>query len=130
MNFINNILKNLIKHIEKVIKDFEKRDINYGGCGMIAIQVSRYLHTFGFSNIKIRASFLNKDHGQFENAEHYSVIVKQDDFEYEINPPKFEPYTYSSRKFENVDNDVYFLNGSGAYKHQADNDFVNALYKN
>lgn len=130
MNFVRNILTNLIKHVEKVIKKFEKKDINYGGCGMIATQVARYLNTFGFSDIKIRGYYIDKaNHGSFEHAEHYSCVVFLEGEEFLINPPKFEPEGYIQKPFDVVENDIYFLNGSGAYKHKSDVDFHNELYK-
>ena len=120
----------IIEHISSVLKHAdEKYNINCGGCGMAAIQITRFLKTFGYRNVRIRANFKNPEHREYTDAEHYSVILTVNGKEYELNPPKFVPNNYRSRCLEDVEAHIYFLKGNCDYDHSNDIFFYNALWK-
>lgn len=122
-------LLHLISHIESVILSYDDVNINNGGCGMVAIQVARFLKNFGFYNIKIRANYVSDSHDKkFYEAEHYSVVVILDNCEYEINPPRFKPYDSRCWELKYVENTIYHLKNNCNYNHINDISFYKDLW--
>ena len=116
-------LNELIEKINDLIYKYEQIGINYGGCGMVAVSVSRFLNKLCIPN-RIRANYLNGGYKGFDKAEHYSVVISQD---LEINKPKFNPVWSMSRSVEDCEWQIFYLENECDYDHRIDLYFMSDL---
>lgn len=115
----------LIDKINNLILQYEQVGINYGGCGMVAVSVSRFLNKLCIPN-RIRANYKDADYKAFDQAEHYSVVINQ---ELEINKPKFEPAWSKSRFVKDCEWSIFYLQNECDYDHRIDLYFMSDLEK-
>lgn len=116
----SDYLMELVHKINELIAQYDQMNINYGGCGMVAVSVSRFLNRLCIPN-RIRANYKNVGYKDFSKAEHYSVVITE---ELEINKPKFDPAWSMSRYVEDCEWSIFYLQNECNYDHRIDLHFI------